>query len=158
MLKVVSTGEKPERKQRIVTLTNRAPIRIIEEDWPILAEGRYADNLIGSEAPFGWDMSIRVRMQDMKQPDKYGYKHYGKYLIHAHFSSQAEDDPEDFTGNQIVRVGRLLTWEEAQEDLWRHIKEVGEELRERINCEKLRRYVTNTVDRCFADLAPHDEQ
>ena len=144
----------PVKRRRIITLTNRAPISIIEDDWPIKAQGLYADNFNGADAPYGWEMAIRVREQDMKEKGPDGYRHSGMHIVHANYSSSAEDMDEDYIANQIVRVGRLLNWSEANDELYKHILEVGEELRTRINHEGRRAFVTHIVDRCFASLGP----
>jgi hypothetical protein len=136
----------PVVKHRTITLTNRAPIRIIEDQWPVIAEGKCGYDITG--APYGWEISIRVRREDKfttMEP---------RHIIHAHYTSF--DDNERDEDNQTVRVGHLLDGREALANLWKHILEVGDELRERIANEHMRKHVVHAVDGCFAKLPPHD--
>jgi hypothetical protein len=149
------TPIKPEKpaepvvKQRTITLTNRAPIRIVEEHWPIYAQGACGeDNPSGSPYP-EWTIEVRVRFY--KGAHKYPLYHT---IIHANYSYSSEIDEK----YQTVRVGRILTDRESAGDLWKHITEVGDELRERIGDEHMRKYVTYALDSCFANLPPHDAE
>lgn len=143
-------------KRRIITLTHKAPISIIEEDWEVIGQGFAASSHAGSDCPSGcgWDMNIRVRHQDMKRPDQRGHRYSGMYLIHASYVARYDEDEENDIENQVVRVGRVLSWDEAQHNLWDHIMEVGEELRERISHQGRKHHATLIVDRCFASLKP----
>jgi hypothetical protein len=145
----------PEPKRRTVTLTNRSPIRIIEEQWPVIAEGRAGEEWIPNE--MYWSISFHVRFEKDQPMNDLGrkYNRLGRTLIHARYEFVDADDEDKI---QYVRVGRLLdnTVASAQE-LWEHMLAVGEELRGRIDREDLRRQVTAALDRCFAHLKPHDE-
>ncbi len=143
---------EPVIKHRTITLTNRAPIRIDEAKWPVIAEGSCGSSYYG-DAPWGWEMSIRVRAQE--HDSKYLITG-GRYLIHAKYSTYDEQKEQDDDLNQTVRVGRLLAGNQAATDLWKHIFEVGEELRSRIGNEHMRRHVTYAVDACFAKLPAHE--
>jgi hypothetical protein len=136
----------PEPKRRTITLTNRAPIRIIEDKWPVIAQGLEGDDC---QAPWGWEIAVRVRHETGKG--------YTRYIIHANYETHDETREFCLISNQRIRVGRIIDCYEAAKNLWKHILEVGEELRVRINNEKLRRHVTNAVDKCFASLTPRDE-
>ena len=55
-----TTATKPEPKKfRIISLTNRSPIQIVEADWPVIAQGSCGEDVDGP--PWGWSMNIRVR-------------------------------------------------------------------------------------------------
>jgi hypothetical protein len=132
-----SVAVPPEPKMRTITLTNRAPIQIDETEWPVIAQGT-----CGWEHPgfcAGWNIEFRVR--------------HGKWktIIHANYASW-EEDRED--NDQKVRVGRVITNHEAASDLWKHMLEVGEELRSRIAAERLKKHVVYALDECFANLKP----
>jgi hypothetical protein len=129
-------------KHRTITLTNRAPIRIVENDWPVIAQGVCGDE--PNEAPWGWEISIRVRRENKKYSPR--------YIIHAKFSTRDETRDYDDAVNQLVRVGRVLDWQEGANRLWKHISEVGDELRARIINDHLRKRVVCAVDACFAKL------
>lgn len=142
---------KPIEKHRIVTLTNRAPIRINEDEWPVIAQGGDGEGCF--EAPWQWSISIRVRR---KQQTKRNFFHdyENSHIIHATYSVRDDTREPDDPCNQTVRVGRVLTEKQSGTDLWKHIFEVGEELRERILIERFRKRVTLAVDDCFAHLSP----
>jgi hypothetical protein len=126
-----------EPKRRTITLTNRAPIQIVEDEWPIIAEGQSGwDHPCGEG--LGWLAQLRVR------------KGQYRYIIHGNYDYSTENSEDD----QRVRVGRVISDSDAARDLWKHMLEVGEEMRSRVENEKLRVYVTYALDNCFASLKP----
>jgi len=135
-------------RRRTITLTNRAPVQIIEADWPVIAEGSCGYEIEG--APYSWGISIRVRYEAIKEDRRLNLTTGGRYLVHAKYHSWDEEDEE---ASQIVRVGHLLERNEGSaSDLWKHIMTVADELRVRIEGEPMRKKVTHAVDACFANL------
>lgn len=130
-------------KQRVITLTNRAPVRIKEDEWPVRTQGECKYDVDG--APYTWQVAIYVREEKKK--------YFNRTLIYAKYAYRDECEEDD---DQIVRVGRIISDHEAMCRLWENIVEVGEELRQRIDKVKMRIYVTHAVDRCFADLPVHE--
>jgi hypothetical protein len=141
--------KKPvELKHRTITLTNRAPIDIVEDEWPVVADGTDGYEHPGGADLESWRMNIRVR-RETKVFDELEYGH--RYIIHAGYEYYM-DNRLDLC--QKVRVGRVLNHPDTANDVWNAILGVGEELRSRIEIESLRAKVTGIVDRCFAKLKP----
>ncbi len=139
---VTPMPEKPaveEPKRRTITLTNRAPIQIIEDEWPVISHGMYGE--YDENSPYSWKIEVRVR-----------HGSHNRVIVHASYVS---DGPSDDDG-QVVRVGRATSYGNpiTSQGLWTMMLEVGEELRSRIDYPKHQRYVTHALDRCFADLKP----
>ena len=128
-----------ETKYRTITLTDRAPVRIREDLWPIIAHGSftYHDGTIRQQANRLCDIDIRVRQHADGRSIVYGIYKYDTHFAHE----QCE----------IYRVGVLL---EPNADLTAAIKEIGNQLIERINDSSMHRHVRDTVDDCIADLPP----
>jgi hypothetical protein len=75
-------------KRRKITLTNRAPIQIIEAEWPIMAQGMCDNDTASAPCPKSkWSIDIRVRKDKI-----------GRTIIYATYSF---DDPQH---RQLVRV------------------------------------------------------
>jgi len=130
--------DKPveQKKRRTITLTNRAPIEIVEDEWPVIAEG--ACGCPDNGQPWGWDISIHVRRSK-----------YARVVVYGSFRSWDESDDDN---DQRIRVGRLLTYSPDESVVWQAVLDVGEDLRSRIAHEPLRKHVVYATDACFAKL------
>lgn len=141
--------QSPQPKKRTVTITGRAPIIIFEDDWPIIAESGWGEPAYDDHGyPWSWSIKMKVR----RHIDKKRHHWQVTDIVYAVFSCSDETRDESLDANQTVRVGRLITGDTGAEAYWKHIREVGEELRERIISEPLKKYVTLVVDDVLAKL------
>jgi hypothetical protein len=125
--------EKPaeEEKRRTITLTNRSPVSIVEKQWPVIAEGSYH-----SEHPAGIDdlkIDFRVRRDRL-----------GRHIVHGKFAYWNDNDEDGI----LVRVGRYLPTTNG--DAEKTLREVGDEMRERVHNKYMHRWITQALDACFA--------
>jgi len=128
----------PAKKSRTISLTGRAPISIVEDDWPLIAEGWSGwDDSNG--APFSFNVRFKVRQG----------KH-AQMIVYGVFDYWEEDSP---SSSQAVRVGRHVTVIHDH-DLWTHMRETAQEMRDRVLNEKLKKHVTLALDNCFEKLKP----
>jgi len=133
-----ATGDKPVEKFRTITLTNRAPVQISEQEWPVIAHGA-----CGGEEPQREDWVIEIRVRKDK---------FGRIIVHGKYALEVPGC-EEF--DQLVRVGRYLhACHINVSDIWAAISAIGDELRERIACDKFKKHVIYAVDSCFAALPP----
>lgn len=91
-----------EPKKRIITLTDRPPVRIIEADWPVIASATYRahDGQIECQANRRWDGAIRVR----QHAD-------GRAIIYATASYDSQWQGErgySLRGGEILQAGSDL--------------------------------------------------
>ena len=148
----------PEKKHRTITLTNARPIKIVEDQWPVIAQGIVCYKVDG--APYEWEIAIRLRKQKTALNDFW-------HIIHANYDIIDDDiqpDCDSDKNNQRVRVGHkfhthfthqsALVGSDGGKDLVTAIVEIGEELKERILKKEMHVYITHAVDRCCASLPP----
>lgn len=131
------TNDTTEPKRRTITLTDRAPVRITEGDWPSIACGSYEDfdNEYRFQANRTTDISIRVRQHADGRAIVYAVYDYSTAFQHEHGATH--------------RTGVLL---ESGADLVAAIREVGEQLYER--AESNQSAIRDCVNECIAQLPP----
>lgn len=124
------------KKYRTVTLTNARPVSFVEEDWPVIAEGRYDwSREDGMER-----IAISFRVRQHKRRD-------WNLIVHGKF----EHSHEIHEFYDQVRVGRVIN---DQDLIEKTLLELGEEMRERIARKDNHALVTQALDSCFAGLGP----
>jgi hypothetical protein len=126
-----------KEKRRIITLTNRSPVRIVENDWPVIAQGH-----CGSEAA---ECNIEVRVRRHRD---------GRAIVYGRFSydySYSYGVPVDSPTRIRGRVGHLS---EADADLAASLRIIGDYVCERVFNRDMHKFVVEAVDDCFAHLPP----
>lgn len=137
----------PEPKRRTITLTNARPVSIIEEHWPVIAEGSYKD-----EHPSGLEflkIDFRVR-EALRVSTFFNDVPLSRYIVHGKFEYSREDAGPYDGAYEVIRVGRLLN--DPHHTVDETLLGVGAEMKERVNGER-HKYVTLALDACFSKLA-----
>jgi hypothetical protein len=90
-------------KRRVITLTNRAPVRVLEAEWPVIARARATDNpRIESQANRHWWLTVREHID-------------GRAIVYAVFESCYPES--DRAGGELL---------DADDDVAAAIRRVGE--------------------------------
>ena len=122
----MTTTETKEIKHRTITLTDRAPVRIREDQWPLIASAtdRPGSVVNGTPVPDYQTDSYAIRVRQHTD---------GRVIVYA-----VVDASTSWTGTSGCKGGELL---DAGADIVAAIRRVGE----RCGCERV-------VDECIADL------
>lgn len=122
--------EKP--KTRTITLTDRPPVKICEDEWPIIAVGKDWDNQHESQANRTWQIRVRQNEKD------------GRTIVYGSYSTQ-------FQGERGAAAGELLTppsGAQIKDDdwyVWDEIPAAIKRVAANCGCERV-------ADECIADL------
>lgn len=124
-------------KRRTITLTDRPPVRIREDQWPIVAHGNYEDfdNQYKFQANRTTDIDIRVRMHTDGRAIVYGTYDYSTRFQQGR--------------GLVVRSGKLC---DPGADLPSAIREVGEQLIERLQDRADATNIRDVIAECIAKL------
>lgn len=124
-------------KQRTITLTDRPPVRIREDQWPVIATGSYSDwdNQYEFQANRKWNIDIKVRQhQD------------GRVIVYSVYDYDTRFATEK---SEAHRVGALLA---PDDDLPAAIKRTAEQMIVRVTDDNMHRHIRAVADECIADL------
>lgn len=126
-----------ETKTRTITLTGRAPVKLHEDQWPVIATSDYKDwdNQYESQANRTWKINFRVR----RHAD-------GRAVVYAVYDYYTQWQGE---AGEAHKVGQLL---DADGDLPAAITWTADELLERVADENRHRHIRNAANECIADL------
>lgn len=128
-------------KYRTITLTDRAPVRIVEDQWPTLAHGCWSDhdNQYEFQANRKWRIDVRLRQHED-----------GRAIVYAIYDYDTAFQSER---NENHKVGMLL---EAAGDYPTAIKQVAQDLIDRVSDDDMHRHIREAANECIADLPAQD--
>jgi len=126
-----------EPKYRTITLTGRAPVRIREDQWPVIAQGDsdHYDSHIRSQSNRSTEVGLRVRQHEDGRAIVYGVYNYDTRYQGEH--------------GLTLRAGELL---DAGADIPAAIRRVGDTLIEMLDGRGTDTWVLDAVADCIADL------
>jgi len=89
-----AAAPKPERKLRTITLTGRPPVRIAEDDWPVLAEASTwtGGNGYEANATRHWTLKVRQHQTD------------GRTIVYGAYRTSWQGE-RDARGGQLLAAG-----------------------------------------------------
>lgn len=131
---MMTTDSQSKPKSRTITLTGKPPVKIREDDWPVIAHGNYEDydNEHRFQANRTTDLDIRVRQHADGRAIVYGVYDYS-----TNFQSER---------GSVQRAGYVV---DAGGDLVEAIQRVGSDLVDRDVDAAI---VRDVVNECIAEL------
>lgn len=136
------TDTTKEGKTRTISLTGLPPVRIREDDWPIIAEGKWDrhDGKTYSRAKWTWSIGIRVRQN----------QHDGRAIVYGvyKYKTNYENEPRE-----LHRVGVLL---EHGGHIAIAIERVCQQLINRISDREMFSHARDVADQCISNLPAQD--
>lgn len=129
--------DSTEPKQRTITLTDRPPVRVREDQWPLIAVGMYKDwdNQYECQANRTWHIYIRVRRHQL-----------GRAIVYGRYSYDTAWQGER---GEMHRVGTLLA---PDDDLAGAIRAIASQLIERVRDDYMHPHIDAAADECIANL------
>jgi len=96
-------------KTRTITLSGKPPIRIREDDWPVIAHGTYEwfDNRYRSQAFRTTDLDVRVRQHADGRAIVYGVYDYSTAWQGERSNVQRVGDVVDAGGDLVAAIQRV---------------------------------------------------
>jgi len=132
-----------EGRSRTITLYDRPPVRIREDEWPIMAAAEWAwhDGEVESQANRKHYCLLRVR-QDRQQ---------GRTVVYGvarYVTNWQREEPWEYRGGQLLDTdsGTMMA------NIVAAIREVGNRVADSIPDEDTARHMRELVDECIADL------
>ena len=127
-----------ETKYRTITLTNRPPVRIKEDDWPVMAQGqdKQFEGQFESQSNRTTKIAIRVRQHADGRAVVYGVYEYD-----TRWQGERCD---------VQKAGVLVA---AGADIVAAIRSVSHTLQQQTGVDRL---IQDVERECIADLPPED--
>ena len=123
----MTTTESSKPKVRTITLTDRPPVKVREDLWPVIASARRHDNQVECQANHLWHLTVRQH-------------HDGRTIV---YGSEDRGNGGVHRGYEAAYAGVML---EPGSDVARAIREVGE----RARCSE------GMITECISDLPAVD--
>jgi len=128
-------------KMRTIILTDRPPVRIIEGNWPIIAEGGMYDYRGAVHSPDKtWDIEISVRQ----------HRHDGRAIVCGVYIHQ------DYIRGYDIELQRAGVLVDPGSNISDAIMGVGWQLIDRIQDQEMFPHVRRVVDECISNLPAED--
>ncbi len=127
------------RKQRTITLTHRLPVKIYEDEWPVIAAGAHED--YDGQYRFNSFRSMDISIHVRQHAD-------GRTLVYAVYIYRTAYQNDH---GRNVKLGWLLA---PGEDVPAAIRQLGSSMVDRLDGDE--GHVWDVVDECIADLPAED--
>lgn len=105
-----------ETKTRVITLTGRAPVRINEDDWTVIAEGSVYEGEFESQASRRVSMKVREHLYD------------GRVIVHGTYKTQWARERNHAAGVLLDGRPRTSSMSGSDDDVLNAIRRVAESL------------------------------
>lgn len=121
-----------EPKVRTITLTDRAPVRIREDEWPVIATAKDWDNQHESQANRTWTLRVRQNKKD------------GRTIVYGVYTTQFQNERGEAAGELLTPPSDAQI-KDDEWYVWDEIASAIKRVASRCGCDDI-------ADECIADL------
>jgi hypothetical protein len=125
-------ADQAQPKTRTITLTDRPPVKIREDEWPEIASAKDWDNTHESQANRRWNLRVRQNQKD------------GRTIVYGTYSTQWQDERGAAAG-ELLTPPSDASIKDDEWYVWDAIPAAIKRVAANCNCERI-------ADECIADL------